>query len=67
MRKTQMSEVIPPGSKFKLVRSETNAPMWRNQIGRIAASAITASKMDASNIGLPSNSHQGRICPVEFL
>lgn len=35
MHKTGLPKVIPPRSKFKLVYSDENTRMWKNQIGRI--------------------------------
>jgi len=34
MPQKSMPHVIPPRSKFKLVRSDETTPMWKNQIGK---------------------------------
>lgn len=35
MTKTLQCEVVPPRSKFKLVRSDESTPMWKDHLGRI--------------------------------
>ena len=35
MDKMALPPIIPPRSKFRLVRSDKDCPMWRNHIGRV--------------------------------
>jgi len=35
MDNRELPNIIPPRSKFKLIRSDNNTPMWTNDAGRI--------------------------------